>query len=72
MPINAACLRECIRKKILWFVGGTLIAALAGFLMALGVLFPGIGTVAAILVLLGILLFISATAVISCMIACNK
>lgn len=72
MPINAACLKDCIRKKILWFVGSAVITALVAILMAIGALFPGIGTVAAILVLLGIFLFISATAVITCMIACNK
>jgi len=69
MP-NANCMKKCLRKKTTWLVGGTAIAALVSALILLGVMFPGAGTVTAILIGLGLIAFVALTAIWDCWRSC--
>ena len=72
MPINRECLKKCLKAKLPWFIGDGTISVLASILIGLGVMFPGVGTVAAILIGLGLLIFVSATAILTCMANCRQ
>ncbi len=65
MP-NAECMRKCLRRKLSWFIGGGMISLLVGILIGFGVMFPGAGTIVAILVALGLALFVTVTAIWDC------
>lgn len=67
---RASCLKDCLRKKIAWFIGGSIISALVSALIALGVLIPAAGTIGAILIGLGLLAFVAISAVIYCLVRC--
>jgi fructose-specific phosphotransferase system IIC component len=73
MSKRSECLRACLRRRIPWFIGGSVVSALVSALIALGLMFPGAGTIVAILVGLGLLIFVGVAAVLQCLNQCwNK
>jgi len=65
MP-NTECMKKCLRSKLVRFIGGGTIALLVSILIATGLMFPGAGTIIAILVGLGLLLFVSISQIWDC------
>jgi len=67
---KSECVKKCLRRNIAWFVGSGVISTLVSLLIGLGVMFPGAGTVAAILIGIGLFAVASVAMVLKCWSQC--